>query len=96
MLMLYVFVSRPIKNNDGPFKYVLIAQDVFCRKIWTRAMSDLSQVTYVFEDILQESQLFDSDGTNEFPDELTTDNGTEFTNDKFKALCLKYNIDQLF
>ena len=40
------FVSRPVKNNDGPFKYVLIAQDVFSRKIWTRAMSDLTQVTY--------------------------------------------------
>ena len=40
------FISRPAKNNDGPFKYVLIAQDVFSRKIWTRAMSDLTQVTY--------------------------------------------------
>ena len=90
------FVSRPVKNNDGPFKYVLIAQDVFSRKIWTRAMSDLTQVTYFFEDILQESKLFDSDGTNEYPDTLTTDNGTEFTNEKFKALCVKYNIDQLY
>ena len=45
---------------------------------------------------MQESKLFDSDGTNEFPDELTTDNGTEFTNEKFKALCIKYNIDQLY
>ena len=58
-------------------------------------MRDLSQVTF-FQDILQESQIFDSDGNNEFPDELTTDNGTEFTNEKFKALCIKYNIDQLF
>ena len=41
-------------------------------------MSDLTQVTFFFEDILQESKLFDSDGTNEFPDELTTDNGTDF------------------
>ena len=92
----YFICFKTSKNNDGPFKYVLIAQDVFSRKIWTRAMSDLTQVTYFFEDILQESKLFDSDGTNEYPDILTTDNGTEFTNEKFKAVCVKYNIDQLY
>ena len=34
--------------------------------------------------------------TNGYVDELTTDNGSEFTNEKFKALCVKYNIDQLY
>ena len=90
------FVSRPVKNNDGPWSYVLIVQDIFSRKIYTRAMRELSQVTSMFEDILQESQLFDSDGTNEFTEHLTTDNGTEFTNENFKTLCRKYNIEQSF
>ena len=42
------FVSRPVKTNDGEMKYVLICQDIFSRKIWTRAMTELSQVTFFF------------------------------------------------
>ena len=90
------FVSRPIKNNDGEMKYVLICQDIFSRKIWTRAMTELSQVTFFFEDILKEAELFDSDGDNPFPDNLTTDSGTEFTNENFEALLQKYDIEHNF
>ncbi len=89
------FVSRPVKTNDNIFKYVLIAQDVFSRKIWTRPMAELAQVTFFFAELLKESELFE-DESNTYPDELTSDNGTEFTNTNFKALCTKYNIQQFF
>jgi hypothetical protein len=46
-----------------------------------------------FEEILKETELFE-DESNTFPDELTSDNGTEFTNANFEALCLKYNAQQ--
>ena len=52
-------------------------------------MRELSQVTSLFEDILQESQLFDSDGTNEFTEHLTTDKASEFTNDNFENTMSK-------
>ena len=58
-------------------------------------MIELSQVTAAFEDILQESDVFDKSG-KPIPDQLTTDNGTEFTNENFKNLCEKYNILQQF
>jgi len=90
------FVSRPVKTNDGEMKYVLICQDIFSRKIWTRPMTELSQVTYFFEDILQESELFDSDGNNQYVDELTSDGGTEFTNENFENLLKKYDIEHKF
>ena len=77
------FVNRGVKTNDGEMKYVLICQDIFSRKIWTRPMIELSQVTYFFEDILQDSELFDSDGNNQYVDQLTSDGGTEFTNENF-------------
>ena len=89
------FVSRPVKSNDGEYKYVLIVQDVFSRYIWTRPMIELSQVTNLFEDILKESDLFDKSG-NPIPQNLTSDSGTEWTNDNFQNLCQKYNIVQSF
>ena len=77
-------------------KYVLICQDIFSRKIWTRPMTELSQVTFFFEDILKEAELFDSDGDNQYVDNLTTDSGTEFTNENFEALLQKYDIEHNF
>ena len=72
------FVSRPVKNNDGQYKYALIAQDVFSRYIYTRPMIELSQVTNSFEDILQESEVFDKNVGKPIPDNLVSDGGTEF------------------
>ena len=88
------FVSKPIKTNEGEMKYVLICQDIFSRKIYTRPMVELSQTTNMFEDILKEQELFDNE--NKYPDVLNSDKGGEFTSEAFKELCQRYNIRQVF
>ena len=88
------FVSKPVKTNSGEMSYVLICQDIFSRKIYTRPMVELSQTTSMFEDILKEQELFDNE--NKYPDVLNSDKGGEFTSENFKALCQRYNIRQVF
>ena len=91
---LISFVSRPVKNAEGTFKYVLIVQDVFSRFIWTRVLESTTHTTDAFEEILKESEdrMVDADP---YPQECTTDGGGEFNNQEFKRLCDKYNIEHI-
>ena len=91
---LISFVSRPVKNAEGTFKYVLSVQDVFSRFIWTRVLESTTHTTDAFEEILKESEdrMVDADP---YPQECTTDGGGEFNNQEFKRLCDKYNIEHI-
>jgi hypothetical protein len=66
--------------------YVLIAIDYFSRMIWTRILPKKSaeEVKNVIKEWLNE-------GTR--PIQLITDNGKEFSNEKFKRLCWDYGVE---
>ena len=68
-------VSQP----DGEFKYILVAQDIFTRELFAKALktNTSQEVTDRFEDIIAEH------GT---PTELNTDEGMEFIQAAFQGL----------
>jgi len=78
------FTARPAKRADTTFNHVLIAQDIFSRYIWTKAISKKTQVRRAFEDILTES--------GRTPRELNSDSGTEFTSIEFQTMLARRRI----
>jgi transposase InsO family protein len=67
-------------------KYILIVVDYFTKKMYTRVLSkkNTNMVATAFEDILHESQ--------EYPQLLHVDRGTEYTSQHFKTMLEKYGI----
>ena len=94
-----VFVSGPLKqyqadlvdmtslskHNKG-MKWLLTVIDVFSKKAYAKSIKNktAASVTKAFGDILRESQ--------ESPEALQTDSGSEFFNRQFKTLMTKYQI----
>ena len=76
------------EDNEGN-KYVLVVQDTFSRKIWTRSLKDKSakMVCPKFRSILNEMKTFCKQAR------LVIDRGTEFLNKTFKAMLESENID---
>ena len=91
---LISYVSKPSKNNEGTFRYVIIVQDIFSRFIWTRPLQNVMDSTFFFEEILKESEDRMVDGSP-YPQELTTDGGPEWDNQDFKNLCNRYSIEHI-
>ncbi len=76
-----------IDDNDG-FKYILVVQDVFSRKIWTQALKDKSakSVCPKFKVIIKKMRPFKKKAR------LIIDRGTEFLNKTFKEMLTNENI----
>ena len=68
--------SRPEQKKKEPEKYILVVQDVFSRKMWTRALvtKQPPDVQRAFKQIVD--QVRDEGG--HLPNKLTTDKGGEF------------------
>ena len=69
------YTATPSKSSDSvgkPYKYILIVQDVFFRRIWAVSLRENNQevVTQAFEHIVRQAK--------DKPDELDTDQGPEF------------------
>ena len=75
------------EDNEG-HKYVLVVQDTFSRKIWTRSLKDKSakMVCPKFQSIMNEMKPFSKQAR------LVIDRGTEFLNKTFKAMLESENI----
>ena len=48
-------VAQPAEVGEQTFRYVLIVQDIFSRKIWTEALQKKSDTTAAFERILDKA-----------------------------------------
>ena len=89
---LISYVAQPAA---GGFTHVLVVQDIFSRKIWTRALksAQTAENTAAFLTILREARddaddvdpLVDDTG-RKVPFELNTDKGSEFTGNEFQTM----------
>ena len=71
------YTSNPSKK--GGEQYILVAQDIFTRKLYARALlkNDPRTVASAFKEILQQAK--------DSPEELNTDKGGEFTGNAFQV-----------
>ena len=83
------FVSRPIKK----FAYVLLVQDIFSRYIYARPLTNLSQTTNAFEDILEEADARMTDADYKSPARLDSDGAPEFSSERFKSMMQRRGIE---
>ena len=72
------------KSTKGSPVHVLIAQDIFSRFLFARAISTKAEVRVTFERLLEE--------TKRKPKELNSDRGTEFTASEFQRMLKRHNI----
>ena len=89
---LISFVSRPVKTNESQYAYILIVQDIFSRYLYARPLTNTSQTTPAFEEILSESENRMTDADYKTPAQLETDGGTEFTSERFQSMVQRRNI----
>lgn len=80
---LLSFESRPAQRPTATYRHVLLAQDIFSRFLWAEAFSTKTQVTAVFERILNKGRK---------PRELNTDKGSEFTSREFQTMLDRRRI----
>ena len=59
-----------VKRSSAPARYILVAQDIWSRKIWTAALTNVSEATDAMERILEQ--------TGRKPAEMNVDMGVEF------------------
>ena len=76
--------SADPKDKTAPFQYVLVAQDIFSRVIFTKALKNKDQetVTEAFKNIVQNAGI---------PDRIDTDAGNEFKG-TFEGFLREKNI----
>lgn len=86
--LLHMLHPKTMSSDNSDHKYILVVQDVFSRKIWTRALKDKSAKTVKpkFQSIIAEMRPFKKKAR------LIIDRGTEFLNKPFQAMLAKENI----
>src|SRR5665648_111451 len=82
---LISFVQRPHKTSSGVYQYVLIAQDIFSRKVWTEPLGDNRNMVAEF------GQFLDTIGRK--PRQLVTDKESIFTSHAFQRMLQEEGID---
>ena len=80
---LISYVSTPATFKKVEYKYVLVAQDIFSRRLYARALTTTDQATRAFEEILDEAGVS--------PLNLTFDSGPEFSS-TWKAMLSRRGI----
>ena len=86
------YTANPSKPRGE--KYILVAQDIFTRKLYARALfkNDPRTVASAFKEIIKEAT---ADGDN-VPTQLNTDKGPEFTGNAFQIalrdLKIQHNV----
>ena len=80
------YTARPEPDERGVMQtQALIVQDLFTRFVWIKVLPSAKETTQAFKEILEESKRQ--------PRRLDTDKGVEFTANRFRELCSKYEID---
>jgi transposase InsO family protein len=84
---LVSFTAQPAKTNTQTYTHILCVQDIFSRKIWSRALPNATskEVTLAFKDILRVSDRICK--------EINTDAGTEFIATEFKDMLKEKGIN---
>ena len=90
---LISFVSRPVKTNEGQYAYVLLVQDIFSRYLYARPLTNVSQATPAFEEILAESDNRMSDADYKSTASLETDGAPEFSSERFQSMVQRRGIE---
>lgn len=85
-----IFMDQPkdmINENNG-FKYILIVQDIFSRKIWTQALKTKKalEVKEKLNDILEQMSPFRKEAR------FIIDRGTEYLNESVKKVLRKFSL----
>ena len=102
---LMSYVAQPAVVDERTYRYVLIVQDIFSRKIWTEALQSKIETSVVFERILdrvyRETASKRVRGkTNTFkipedmrrPKEVNCDRGQEFAGRRFIEMAASHRI----
>jgi hypothetical protein len=102
---LISYVSEPAAVGGRTYRYVLVVQDIFSRKIWTEALQTKVDTTPAFERIIdrvyQETAHKRVQGkTNMFifpedmrrPKEVNCDKGPEFAGNRFTEMARRHGI----
>ena len=86
--LLHMLHPKDMYEDNEGHKYVLVVQDTFSRKIWTRSLKDKSAKTVCpkFRSIMNEMKPFSKQAR------LVIDRGTEFLNKTFKTMLESENI----
>ncbi len=92
---LISFVSRPVKTHEGQYAYILTVQDIFSRYLYARPLTNTSQTTAAFEEILSESDNRMSNADYKTPAHVETDGGTEFTSERFQSMMQRRKIEHI-
>jgi hypothetical protein len=77
-----------VATPDGPYRYVLVAQDVFSRYVWTAAMASGTEAFLAFRGILERS--------GRRPLNVVTDRDGNFIAKSFQDVCQKFGILHTF
>jgi transposase InsO family protein len=82
---LISYIAQPARYQGKIYKFVLVVQDIFSRKMWGRALKTATakEVTAQFVDILKVSERL--------PLEFNSDRGVEFQSKEFAAMLKKQN-----
>ena len=78
------FVANPAKDGDNTWKYVLLVQDIFSRKLWAEKLVSTSGATSAFVRILERS--------GRKPRELNTDKDRNFIAQDFQNVLASRGI----
>ena len=78
------FVANPAKDGETTWKYFLLGQDLFSRKLFAETLVSTSGATAAFERIL--------DRSGRKPRELNTDKDTAFLSQEFQNLLARKGI----
>jgi transposase InsO family protein len=84
---LISYVAQEAKFEGQKYTHVLVVQDIFSRKLWTRALktAKAKEVVKEFRDILKSSKRK--------PLEINTDRGVEFVSQDFATMLKKVGIN---
>jgi transposase InsO family protein len=83
---LIAYTAQPAQTNAQTYTHILCVQDIFSRKLWTRALQNATarEVAAAFKDLLRVS--------GRICKEINTDAGGEFTTQQFKDMLREKGI----
>ncbi len=76
----------PHKHASGVYKYILVVQDIFSRKLWTRPLGQTTNIVDEFTQFLDEVEP-------RKPRQLVTDGASTFTSKAFADMMREQDID---
>lgn len=78
---------QPYARENKGYRYIFVAIDCYSKYVWTRPIKNKTAIesTKAMKSIIEDA--------NYYPNNLQSDNGTEFYNRNFSTLLKQYNIN---